>query len=192
LRGEERRGGPPDGEAASSPMLRLFVAIELPEEVRAAMRRRLAKLRAQLPQSRWVDPDQAHLTLAFLGHHDEKRREPLPTRAFIQRNSRVAVAGQIDEMQIVVDPVKINQLGASGTGACERQARLFYQTIQQTRFAHVASPQEGNLTWAAVSRKLGGAGGADNQTRRYCFGFHHGFFFTFQIAWLRAPDRREP
>jgi len=77
LRGEERRGGPPDGEAASSPMLRLFVAIALPEEVRAAMRRRLAKLRAQLPQSRWVDPDQAHLTLAFLGHHDEERREPL-------------------------------------------------------------------------------------------------------------------
>jgi 2'-5' RNA ligase len=32
------------------------------------MRRRLAKLRAQLPQSRWVDPDQSHLTLAFFGH----------------------------------------------------------------------------------------------------------------------------
>ena len=65
-------------DAADKPAtLRLFIAFGLPDEVRAAMRRRLARLRSLLPQSRWVDPDHAHLTLAFLGHHPEERLAPL-------------------------------------------------------------------------------------------------------------------
>jgi 2'-5' RNA ligase len=80
LKGDDSSAGSGDGDAgepAAPPSLRLFVAFDLPEEVRAAMRRRLTKLRAQLPQSRWVDPDQAHLTLVFLGHHPEMRLAPL-------------------------------------------------------------------------------------------------------------------
>ncbi|HEV8632276.1 MAG TPA: RNA 2',3'-cyclic phosphodiesterase [Thermoanaerobaculia bacterium] len=83
MRGEDASGGtagpddPGGDETPAAPSLRLFVAFDLPEEVRAAMRRRLAKLRAQLPRSRWVDPDQAHLTLVFLGHHPELRLPPL-------------------------------------------------------------------------------------------------------------------
>lgn len=65
------------GDPAAPPAVRLFVAFDLSDEVRAAMRRRLARLRSLLPQSRWVDPDQAHLTLAFLGHHPEERLPPL-------------------------------------------------------------------------------------------------------------------
>ena len=74
-----RGGGPSDAEeaGAGAPALRLFVAFGLPDEVRAAMRRRLGRLRSLLPQPRWVDPDQAHLTLAFLGHHPEERVAPL-------------------------------------------------------------------------------------------------------------------
>jgi 2'-5' RNA ligase len=74
VRGEDVvSGGPGRGDADASSPLRLFVAFELPDEVRAAMRRRLGRLRSLLPQARWVDPDQAHLTLAFLGHHPEER-----------------------------------------------------------------------------------------------------------------------
>lgn len=77
--GEGREGArgaarPHAGEPATA---RLFVALDLPEDVRAAMRRRLSRLRALLPQSRWVDPDQAHLTLVFLGHHPETAVPPL-------------------------------------------------------------------------------------------------------------------
>jgi 2'-5' RNA ligase len=77
VRGEGERRASTSRSGGESDTLRLFVAIELSEEVRAAMRRRLARLRSLLPQARWVDPDQAHLTLAFLGHHPQERLAPL-------------------------------------------------------------------------------------------------------------------
>jgi len=53
--------------------LRLFVSINLPDEVR----QRLAKLQAEAGRSigkcvRWTRPEQLHLTLKFLAHIDEK------------------------------------------------------------------------------------------------------------------------
>lgn len=48
-------------------MLRLFIAIELPPEVQAALRTAQATLARHNLPVRWVDPTGAHLTLKFLG-----------------------------------------------------------------------------------------------------------------------------
>lgn len=50
-------------------MPRLFVALDPPESVRAA----LIALRADLSGARWSAPEQMHLTLVFLGGVDEAR-----------------------------------------------------------------------------------------------------------------------
>ena len=47
--------------------MRLFIAIELPAELKQA----LGKLRRALPGARWVAAAQLHLTLAFLGEVEE-------------------------------------------------------------------------------------------------------------------------
>lgn len=44
-------------------MMRIFVAIPLPDEIREA----LAGLRRGLPDARWVAPENLHLTLRFIG-----------------------------------------------------------------------------------------------------------------------------
>ena len=48
-------------------MIRLFVALELPE----AVRQRLVGLQGGVPGARWVAPENLHVTLRFLGEVDE-------------------------------------------------------------------------------------------------------------------------
>ncbi len=47
--------------------MRLFIAIELPEQARNA----LVGLRCDIPGARWVPREQIHLTLSFLGDVDD-------------------------------------------------------------------------------------------------------------------------
>ncbi len=46
--------------------MRLFIAIALPEDLRA----RLSELQQGVPAARWVDPNNLHLTLRFIGEAD--------------------------------------------------------------------------------------------------------------------------
>ncbi len=48
--------------------MRLFIAIELPDELKWA----LGRLRTDIPGARWVPAEQIHLTLAFLGEVEEE------------------------------------------------------------------------------------------------------------------------
>ena len=48
-------------------MIRLFVALDLPE----AVRQRLAGLQGGVPGARWLAPENLHVTLRFLGEVDE-------------------------------------------------------------------------------------------------------------------------
>lgn len=47
-------------------MYRLFVSIELPEEVKAE----LARVCCDVPGARWLEPDEMHLTVRFIGEVD--------------------------------------------------------------------------------------------------------------------------
>ena len=59
-------GERPDGRASARP--RLFIAVELPHELRAALAALQEELRRHVSEGlRWVRPDGIHLTLKFLG-----------------------------------------------------------------------------------------------------------------------------
>jgi RNA 2',3'-cyclic 3'-phosphodiesterase len=53
--------------------VRLFLAINLPEELRRATYEAAAPLRAAAPEARWVREEKLHLTLKFLGDVPEER-----------------------------------------------------------------------------------------------------------------------
>jgi len=56
--------------------MRAFIAIDLPESLRAALRRKQAGFRSVSPDARWTQPEGIHLTLKFLGEvPDHKVRE---------------------------------------------------------------------------------------------------------------------
>lgn len=68
-------------------MTRTFLALELPEVVKRALRRKIDHLGRVMPGVRWADPDGLHLTLAFLGELDDER-----LAAATQSASEVAAA----------------------------------------------------------------------------------------------------
>ena len=57
--------------------MRLFIAINFPEDVRAAIDTAMAPLRAAEPGVRWVPAERIHLTVKFLGEQPETAVGPL-------------------------------------------------------------------------------------------------------------------
>lgn len=72
-----RGGGEPGAAPAGD--LRLFVALEVPEEMKSRLAALQAALRRDVPglQAAWVRPGQMHLTLRFLGAVPAPRVSPL-------------------------------------------------------------------------------------------------------------------
>jgi len=72
-------------------MLRLFVGLELPEDLRA----RLASLGAGVPGARWTPQDNLHLTLRFIGEVHEHDAEDIHDALSIVHTRRfdMTVAG---------------------------------------------------------------------------------------------------
>jgi RNA 2',3'-cyclic 3'-phosphodiesterase len=54
-------------------MPRLFTALEIPSEIGQSM----AQLRGGLPGARWIDPENYHLTLRFIGDIDDALAEEI-------------------------------------------------------------------------------------------------------------------
>lgn len=50
--------------------MRLFVALDLPDELAQEVERHAAEARRELPRARWVKAESLHLTLGFLGERD--------------------------------------------------------------------------------------------------------------------------
>ena len=69
------------GRAGSDParidenVMRLFIGIELPENVREGLAEIQRELRSAAPSARWVATESTHLTLKFLGEITEQRAE---------------------------------------------------------------------------------------------------------------------
>ena len=57
--------------------MRVFIAIELPEDVRKKLWEIERKLRPVTSSARWVSPDSIHLTLKFLGEVSETRLDDI-------------------------------------------------------------------------------------------------------------------
>lgn len=92
-------------------MLRLFVAVEIPEAQRRAVAAAVVPLRAAVPSARWVAEGAWHVTLCFLGATPPEQVEPV---AGVAR--AVAAAGS---------PVPLHLAGL-GAFPSERRARVLW------------------------------------------------------------------
>jgi 2'-5' RNA ligase len=73
--------------------MRLFVALEIPSTVRENLADLLTSLRAVSPQTRWVHPENLHVTLKFIGEVPEAKSSAI----------RSALAGVRSEQPVTLD-----------------------------------------------------------------------------------------
>jgi 2'-5' RNA ligase len=73
--------------------MRLFVGLEIPSEVRENLAALLKSLRAVSPQTRWVRPENLHVTLKFIGEVPEAKLAGV----------RVALASVRSEQPVALD-----------------------------------------------------------------------------------------
>lgn len=73
--------------------MRLFVALELSEAVRAAVRELIGRLERARADLRWVRPEGMHLTLKFIGEVPEEKLEPI----------RAALGGATSPQPVTLD-----------------------------------------------------------------------------------------
>ena len=95
--------------------MRLFIAINLPADVRSEVIAATTTLRAAAPDIAWVDEDRLHLTLKFLGEVDPSRVDELTA-------ATAAVAGQHRELMMA--------LGGIGAFPNFRRARVVWMGIE--------------------------------------------------------------
>lgn len=77
-------------------MPRLFTGLELPPDIAA----RLTELRGGLPGARWIEPENYHVTLRFIGDIDNRTADE--------------VAEQLSEVQRAPFSLRFSGLGAFG------------------------------------------------------------------------------
>lgn len=139
--------------------MRVFVAVELPEQLRRRLAALVESLRADLPRARWVRAENLHLTLAFLGEVDE------------------SVVGGLQEglarQAVGLQPVSI---GFAGGG--------FFPSPRRPRVAWLGGSAPGLELWAESAAEAAVRAGATVDRRPYSL---HLTLARLNVPW-RQPE----
>ena len=96
--------------------LRVFIAFELPKEIRAAISEYTQPLRSLPGRVSWVKPDNIHLTIKFLGDTPEKKNND--------------ISGALREVARGVQPITAT-ISGSGVFPNERKPRVLWIGVDE-------------------------------------------------------------
>jgi 2'-5' RNA ligase len=122
--------------------MRLFIAVDLPEEVREVLRSGLGHLKRDQPPAHWVRPEGMHITLKFLGEQAPDLVEGLDRTA----------AGPLS----FLPPVTV-QLGGGG----------FFPNDRRPRVAWVGGQAPGLDAWARAVEDAAATLGVEREVRAF-------------------------
>jgi RNA 2',3'-cyclic 3'-phosphodiesterase len=122
--------------------VRLFIAVELPDEVREVLAAGLGRLKHDQPPARWVRVEGIHLTLKFLGEQPEE------ILAGLDREVPAGLAP--------LEPARV-QLGGGG----------FFPNDRRPRVAWVGGEAVGLERWAAAVESAAASLGVAEEARPF-------------------------
>jgi len=124
--------------------MRLFVGIALPEDLRV----RLSKMQQGVPAARWVDPDNLHLTLRFIGEVDSVQAQDLDAALIQVRaarfDARLAGVGRFGQGR----KARALWVGVEPVPELDRLERRVERAVQSAGFAPAGRKFKPHVTLA--------------------------------------------
>jgi 2'-5' RNA ligase len=105
--------------------VRCFIAIELPDGVKRGLRELQSRLKAdsQAPV-KWVDPDNIHLTLKFLGNVATDRMDEITAALTQAVQGTTYLSLEVKELGVFPNPRRVQIVWVGVSGEVEKLARL--------------------------------------------------------------------
>jgi 2'-5' RNA ligase len=127
---------------------RLFVALEVPPEVRTAVEAAFAPWRASLPGFRWVRPENLHITLRFLGPVRPELVEDAASAVAVATATIAPFVSKLDAVGAFPSPGRARVLWAGLDDRPGRMAALALalDAALAPSFGHEARPLRPHLT----------------------------------------------
>ena len=116
--------------------MRLFVALDLEEEIRRGVARFIEDLRELAPQARWVNVESLHVTLKFIGETSDSKVKEVET-----------ALSQVRETETVL------QFRNCGFFPMAKAARVFWIGIESAMLAQLAKAVEETLATIGISKE---------------------------------------
>lgn len=141
-------------------MTRVFIAVELGDEARATLRRTLRRVGSALPGMRLVNPDDLHLTLAFLGEIDDTALDAVITVTQEVASQTSPFTLSLGSLGIFGPPHAPRVLWAGVGGDLRRLSELQSTTataLEAMGFPRESRPYAPHLTLARINRPLAAA-----------------------------------
>lgn len=133
-------------EKSTGSAIRAFIALELPDEIKADLSRLMERLKREAPDYRWVNPATMHLTIKFLGDLEPKTFQ--------------AVAKRVEEGLEIGGPLRLKPAGLGGFGSA-RKARVVWVGLagpegETARLAQLVHELEARLEGLGIRREARG------------------------------------
>lgn len=141
-------------------MTRTFLAVDLSDDARAALRLTLRRVGSALPGVRLVNPDDLHLTLAFLGEIDDETVAVVVKLAQEVARETHPFALSLGKLGIFGPPHAPRVVWAGVGGNLRRLTTLQHglaDALESLGFPPETRPYAPHLTLARISRPLGAA-----------------------------------
>jgi 2'-5' RNA ligase len=134
--------------------MRLFVAIDIGDDVRAAVAKLQQELKGRMKNQnglKWVKPELMHLTLKFLGEADENRIDEICAAVEIACADKKAFEFSLSVVGAFGRPAKVLWLGSEEISAeLAKLAADLEQALEELGFEKEVRPFSAHLTLARV------------------------------------------
>jgi RNA 2',3'-cyclic 3'-phosphodiesterase len=133
--------------------MRLFIALDIPAEVRAALTTYMERARALALEARWARVEGLHVTLKFIGHVDDAAVEKI--KAILVSIKAVPFEVKFTGVGFFPNPnvARVFWAGVDGGDSLPSLASSIDSALEKLGFSHETKPYHPHLTLARTNSR---------------------------------------